>query len=283
MMGEQAIDIRPQRPLCLVGILLSTAILLSLFLIGHHQPVCAIHHQLPLDTGPSGNGRPNEYQLIGEAGHQIRVPCLIGKQLYCGEPYFIAWYKLNVSSKSWIRFEHKSIEDNEASDSMEASSIPPEASSAFVAGKPLANRVRFDWSPRASQSGGQLRQQAANSLGVSKSAGPRSSICSDPSIFRPSTINNPQQLALDHANFDCAQLTISPLELSDEGQYKCEITFSESLDFDKCPATTLSQLTVIGKLEFITDCRARSGTERNGYWLSDATSADRCRDTSAVS
>lgn len=227
--------------------------LVSLLLfVATQQLAEAFYHQLPplgLDAGASGN-RPNEYQLIGEAGHQIRLPCLIGEPLYCGEPYFIAWYKLNVSSKSWIRFEHRSMEDNElAADPIEISS-----SNRLAGGQSLADRVRFDWS--ASRSSSQS-QSAATKQSATKSANNfKSSICSDPAaIFQSSSssaaaINSGptrQRFLLDQSNFDCAQLTISPLDLSDEGQYKCEITFSESLDFDKCPATTLSQLTVIGK------------------------------------
>lgn len=222
--------------------------LMALFLLS--IPAQAFYHQLPpvisgLESPGAGGQRPIEYQLIGEAGQPIRLPCLIGKQLYCGEPYFIAWYKLNMSSKSWVRFEHKSMEDSDLIDSIESSGsasvqLAP-SSIAMMTGQPLANRVRFDWSPPR---GGDSRQPTA------KSANFKSSICSDPAIYHSTVaVNNParQLLSEQATNFDCAQLTISSLELPDEGQYKCEITFSESLDFDKCPATTLSQLTVIGK------------------------------------
>lgn len=190
-----------------------------------------------------------EYHLTGAVGEQSHLPCLIGRQLYCGEPYFIAWYKLNTSSRSWTRVEHKSEEELLAS---EASSSPSPSSNVQTT---FNERVRFTWwrtqmlpqqsAITASLNNNNYQQQrlaatharfACEQLSVN---GVRSSPVSQQSHrFR--------SMKLD-SNFDCATLTINSLELPDEGQYKCEITFSESLDFDKCPATTLSRLTVIGK------------------------------------
>lgn len=192
-----------------------------------------------------------EYQLTGAVGEQSHLPCLVGRQLYCGEPYFIAWYKLNTSSRSWARIEHKSEEELLASEA--SSSSAPSLPSSNVPTN-FNERVRFTWwrtqllpqqSAITGQSNNNYHQQrlaasharfACEQLSVS---GVRSNPVSQQSHrFR--------SMKLD-SNFDCATLTINSLELPDEGQYKCEITFSESLDFDKCPATTLSRLTVIGK------------------------------------
>lgn len=129
----------------------------------------------------AGQAQGSAFLQVGEVGGQVRLPCLIGRQSYCGDPYFTAWYKLNSSSKaSWTRME---LESN-----------------------------RFSWA--AEKTRGQCEQVKSQ---------------------------------LDLTQLDCAQLTINRVEPADEGQYKCEITFSESLDVDKCPPSTLSQLNVIGK------------------------------------
>lgn len=153
-----------------------------------------------------------DFQLSGELGDSAQLPCLIGRQAYCGEPYFIAWYKHNATSKSWTRIEQKAEEEPDPT-----AARPPGAESG-----PLSDRVRFDWPRGLSGRRASCPQLLVQAAGASKAA------------------------KLE-ASFDCGQLHIGSLQLADEGQYKCEITFSESLDFDKCPATTLSHLAVIGK------------------------------------
>lgn len=163
-------------------------------------------------VAPGPAAGPNDFQLVARAGAQARLPCLIGRQLYCGEPYFIAWYKFNASARSWTRIEHKSQQQDEWARPQDTPT--------------LNSRVQFVWArgqPEAAQ--------AAPTRGQ-----PATGAC----------LAEPPGRALAN-QFDCAQLSISALELADEGQYKCEITFSEALDFDKCPASTLSQLNVIGE------------------------------------
>lgn len=49
---------------------------------------------------------------------------------------------------------------------------------------------------------------------------------------------------------ECVQFDISSVQLTDEGDYKCQVTYAEdSLDSDsnKCPASTITQLFVVGK------------------------------------
>lgn len=146
----------------------------------------------------------NEFQLVGQAGAETRLPCLIGKQLHCGEPYFIAWYKFNATGRSWTRIEHLGRSEK-------AEPVGQRRHSAGALSSPLNDRVHFLW--------------ARSSRPANCPAGPSSQL----------------------SRFDCAQLSISSLEPLDEGQYKCEITFSESLDFDRCPASTLTELQVVGK------------------------------------
>lgn len=146
----------------------------------------------------NANQSQDAFQLVGNVNDQAHLPCLIGKQIYCGEPYFIAWYKQSGSSKSWLRLELKSSDESNEGDE------------------------RFTWSRRAD-----------------------SSLCQPNVAHRFKSSAAADSIA---SNYDCGQLTISRLELADEGQYKCEITFSESLDFDKCPASTISKLSLIGKL-----------------------------------
>lgn len=52
------------------------------------------------------------------------------------------------------------------------------------------------------------------------------------------------------SNWQCVFLSIKNAQVFDEGQYKCEVTYAEALDFDKCPQSTASQLTVFGEWYF---------------------------------
>lgn len=160
----------------------------------------------------------SDFQLTGQVGDTVQLPCLIGRRTFCGDIYFIAWYKYNSSSKSWSRIEHKTEEELDVKRS-EPALDQVQVSSA-------SERIRSVW-PRALAGSRRWAcpQLLANGLGSGKLA------------------------ANLESNFDCGQLHISSLQLADEGQYKCEITFSDSLDFDKCPATTLSHLGVIGKFK----------------------------------
>lgn len=207
---------------------------------------------------------PTEYQLVGQVNQEAHLPCLIGRQLYCGEPYFIAWYKFNGSSKSWVRIEHSGssssssksaangddelANDNNGNDDNLQLAPTKSAAEAEVTNqhqlsghRPINERVQFTWTRS------QQQQQQQHQRGSSWRPA-----CDQPLNGRHGVSAAAAAAAASaklEANFDCAQLTIGRLELMDEGQYKCEITFSESLDFDKCPATTLSQLSVIGKCD----------------------------------
>lgn len=192
---------------------------------------------------------PAEYQFTSAVGDQTHIPCLIGRQLYCGEPYFVAWYKLNTSSRSWARIEHKSEEELLAS---EQASLSPSVSSNVPA--TFNERVRFTWW-RAQQPSQQSALPASLSTNQQRLVASQAKFaCEQLSVsgVKSSQLASLQQthrfrsMKLD-SSFDCATLTINSLELADEGQYKCEITFSDSVDFDKCPATTLSRLSLIGK------------------------------------
>lgn len=178
----------------------------------------------------------NEYQLVGALGDQAHLPCLIGRQLYCGEPYFIAWYKLNSSSRSWTRIEHKSEDElTEAASSSLSNVIAP-----------FNERVRFTWW-RTQPSGSQQQRATSQArFACEQVSGSGNNVNSQSPLQQVHQSARSMKQQLD-TNFDCATLTINSLELTDEGQYKCEITFSETLDFDKCPATTSSRLTVIGE------------------------------------
>lgn len=187
----------------------------------------------------------HEYQLVGQAGEQARLPCLIGRQLYCGEPYFIAWYKFNVHAKQWTRIELQQSQPNAAG----SDESGPSSSSSL--GGALSSRVRFTWS-RSSQGQQSVHSRLACEQPTTSTIVTPTTSSSQHQARAVSINSNQQQVVtasrqLDAANFDCAHLAVDSLELADEGQYKCEITFSEALDFDKCPATTLSQLSVIGK------------------------------------
>ena len=144
----------------------------------------------------------NEFQLAGQSGGQALLPCLIGRQLFCGEPYFIAWYRLNSSSRAWTRIEQQ--QQQQQADS--------------PASQSLNERAHFNWAPGKRQ----------------------------PATGCP---NSPAALgrAKEEQAFDCVQLQVRNLQLSDEAQYKCEITYSESLDFEHCPVSTLSSLAVLGE------------------------------------
>lgn len=171
----------------------------------------------------------NEFQLIGQSSGEVRLPCLIGKQLYCGEVYFIAWYKLNsTSGRQWTRIEHKTrnaIEDEEDSSKQQLQNTyednNQQQQTSSSQSSSLNDRVQFVWTP------GKQNNRAA--------------------CLADTTQSSSQRLINQAAQFDCAQLVIKRLELADEGQYKCEITFSESIDFEKCPSNTMTQLNVIGK------------------------------------
>lgn len=195
--GGRRLRIDP--PLCL----LRAALLLALLpphgrsLVEAQQPVLAGSGSRALDAEP--------FQLIGQVGSQVQLPCLVGKKANCGEPYFVAWYRLNATSRLWARIEHRS--DDEL---------------AAPASEDQQHRFHLTW-PAAEGAGSQ--SGACNQL-----AGER---------LAPSSA---EQLELA-----CAHLSIRSLEPADEGRYKCEITFSDSIDFDRCPANTLSQLSVIGK------------------------------------
>lgn len=164
-----------------------------------------------------GSNLNSEHKLFNQVDEQAQLPCLIGKQEFCGDPYFIAWYKFNSTSRAWLRFDYKTLDSNNNND-FQADLI--ESSDSSVS-RSFNERVKFVWSRSSAD------QRA-------KLAPAKSAVCN-------------QQYSSASGDFDCAYLSINSLELADEGQYKCEITFSETLDFEKCPATTLSQLNVIGK------------------------------------
>lgn len=165
----------------------------------------------------SPQGQTAQYQLVGQAGGLVRLPCLVGLPSVCGLPYFIAWYKHNAREDSWTRFEYR--ESSELSS--ESDQIHNQNNQVSGPSRALSERVEF-FKPNEHTSSS-------------------SPLCSNSAKF-----NN--QLASGSNQFGCAQLTIRKLELLDEGQYKCEITFSESIEVDKCPPYTISQLSVTGKL-----------------------------------
>jgi hypothetical protein len=197
---------------------------------------------------------PNEHQLVGQAGDGVRLPCLIGKRAHCGEPYFIAWYKLNATSRQWTRIEARhpgdDRDEHEQDDQWQvsASSAPSASTPAPASGRPIAERVQFVWSraqsPLCWMGAGSNRTALLNNRFQHQAAGGQQQqqqqhqTASSGSLPLMATVLPP---------FDCAMLTIRPLELQDEGQYKCEITFSETVEFDKCPASTTTQLSVIGE------------------------------------
>lgn len=153
------------------------------------------------------------YQLIGQVGNQAQLPCLVGKRANCGEPYFVAWYKFNGTSRLWTRIEHRSDDEQVAA-----------AASSTSTGQ---HRFHLTWPT--------LEESSSFKPTVCNQAGEQ---------FNNLAGSQSQATAL---NLACAHLTIRSLEPADEGQYKCEITFSDSIDFDRCPSSTLSQLNVIGK------------------------------------
>lgn len=162
------------------------------------------------------------YQPIisGEVNGQARLPCLIGLPFNCGRPYFIVWYKLNAATKgNWAGVLRKSFDeislasgDTEREQSSDDTTINDE-------------HFRFHWNR-------QLRNRNSNDIH-------QDSLCSQVTQTFSARSNAANQ-------FDCAELVIDKVKLEDEGQYKCEVTFTDSLDIDKCPPNTLSQLTVIG-------------------------------------
>ena len=173
----------------------------------------------PASSQPGQQGE--QLQLAGNLGESAQLPCLIGRQLYCGEPYFIAWYKFNGSTKSWLRIEH------------ERQAVLGEPA---PGGGALSARVQFGWRRTGGAQAARPSQALASAACGAHPLAVAAAAAAAAASGRPA-----------ESQFDCATLTISPLELIDEGQYKCEITFSESLDFDKCPPTTASQLSVIGE------------------------------------
>lgn len=172
--------------------------------------------------------------LGGQVGQSVRLPCLIGRQFNCGEPYFIAWYKLNViKPSSWTRIEYVT---GQSSSSM-TSDIVTESSSDFMTANSYANSNN---------------QSNSNRFTFFRGHTSSSGLTTCDSLLSNSMqqqFPNSKRLATNSfSDFECAQLEISQLELHDEGQYKCEITFSESLEVDKCPPSSVTRLTVIGKL-----------------------------------
>lgn len=226
------------------------------------------------------------HQIIAEVGSQAHLPCLIGKALFCGEPYFIAWYKFNTSTRTWTRIEYGSADSSSSSqqpsqDNYEsparANSIKLSTSTSLDNG-PLTmgpssagERIRFRWKQRAAQSHSQQQKQVSrgnnNQFDSSNDYdGDNSNECfASNSIATSAIASNVSLPVLGHPSaaasaafgsrgadeirllFDCATLGISSVDLADEGQYKCEITFSEVLDFEKCPTSTQTRLLVTGK------------------------------------
>ena len=167
-------------------------------------------------NSPPTSATNQDFQVVGQANRTASLPCLIGKQVFCGEPYFIAWYKLNATSRLWTRLEHQTANSEEAPADGHLSPRAP------------LNRIRFVWA----------RDGQTSCAPASQQVQPDGSVASAPPLA---------VARLGNGLFDCGQLRIGPLELADEGQYKCETTFSDSLDFDKCPASTSSKLSVTGK------------------------------------
>lgn len=248
-MIERAVLARPSRPngapsvivardgggpsrasaVVLLGALVALAALVQLALAGQPQP--------------QQQQQPNEYQLIGHSAERARLPCLIGKSGFCGEPYFIAWYKLNASSRLWARIEAKSREqedDETAAPRPATVALADERRRPAASSRPLAERIRFEGWSRETRSPSNCLQTAA----APGEPDERSALL----LAKHQALGqSAASLAAYGQLFDCAQLTISALELQDEGQYKCEITFSDSLDPERCPASTATQLTVIGE------------------------------------
>lgn len=185
----------------------------------------------------AGGGGGELASLVGQVGTSVRLPCLIGRQLFCGEPYFIAWYKLNSDKPTWTRIEYATataaklaqVDSDRFSNEQQASRVDNVNSESLLqqqtttANQSQEQQDRFNF----------FRGGSGSSCLMNKNGAEQ----------HPSKVQY-QQLRL--AELECAQLEISKLELADEGQYKCEITFSESLEVDKCPPTSVSRLTVIG-------------------------------------
>lgn len=216
---------------------------------------------------------PNEYQLVGQAGGLVRLPCLIGKQANCGEPYFIAWYKLNATSRQWMRIEARSPGDQDQDD---------EGRETMAGGpyRPLADRVQFVWSrtqsPMASSAsscwlgdGTSLKSPTRMLNNGHQQSSQQQQQLLQAALHQQSSPLASLSMISAFQLFDCAQLTIKALELQDEGQYKCEITFSESVEFDRCPASTMTQLNVIGEYDCLL-ARGASGCARRASLAADS-------------
>lgn len=246
---------KPQVTLMLSPVILLKTSLVAMMTIMMISLECKAQQQQqqPHQSQPT---TPNEYQLVGQAGSLVWLPCLIGKQAHCGEPYFIAWYKLNATSRQWTRLEARSPsdQDQEGEEELLADRRQPAmAQPAVGQPRPLADRVQFIWS-RSSQSPMSSSCFLADGTNQTMSAGPmltnRLQLANHQAQQLQATSGTQSaDLALLSAFqlFDCAQLAIKQVELQDEGQYKCEITFSESVEFDRCPASTMTQLNVIGE------------------------------------
>lgn len=151
----------------------------------HGRLIAAVLGQSALSgPGNGATGRPLDaepFQLIGQVGNQVRLPCLVGKKANCGEPYFVAWYRLNATSRSWTRIEYRSDEDDE----LDASSQRP------------SRRFHFTW-PGEAKSGGNSQSTVCNQAG-------------ERLTFAGANQNRPE--------LNCAHLSVSSLEPADEGQY----------------------------------------------------------------
>lgn len=170
----------------------------------------ACSRALALHANPASSGpEPGAGALAAQVGGTVRLPCLVGRQLNCGPPYLIAWYKFNASRAAWTRLEYSRPDDKDEQQGADSAK----------------SRFKF------------YRGLAASSCGLaaSSSRGPDSG-----------------------DELECSQLAIERLDLADEAQYKCEITFSESLDTQKCPPSSVTRLIVIGEF-----CTKQHSTRSN--------------------
>lgn len=170
------------------------------------------------------SGQVADFSVSGDARQVLSLPCVVGKQTNCGAPYIIAWYKWTASAKLWQRLDLTS-----------SSSLNQLANNSSVA--QTNSRFVFDWPP------GTLRNCPFSALRTSQTLSSSSSSTSSSS--------SSSSLSLSRHSVDCLALDVRSALVADEGLYKCEVTYAETLDFDKCPSTTLSQLNIFGKFPLL--------------------------------
>ena len=182
-----------------------------------------------------------ELSVVASVRQSARLPCAIGPASLCGEPYIVAWYKLQHQQhhqapspqRTWTRLELATSSSTSAN-----------------------KRLTFDLAAQLATQRHSASMSNSN-FDIASSAAAASSS----SGAAASQVTSSQRLAKSHAHiacglggasaasapFDCVRLELASVEASDEGQYKCEVTYTESADFSKCPASTSSRLNVVGK------------------------------------